>query len=189
MDDLAAIAAYLKDLIERTVADYEQRAGRMTPAYLAQVERLAKLTPDPLWADLYRRTLRPDSITPRLNEIRRRLKDGQIIGAHGLLESFRMNVEFAERHLNHPIFQTGAKQRQYLDSARAKTNAERKRKADRKHREWVAAAQNAWKHNSRLTVSACADNVVTKLKLKPKQKKTVADVIRNFRPKKVGDAG
>jgi hypothetical protein len=163
-------------------------AHRITPTYLERVERLAKGTKDPALADYYRRTVRLDSILSALNDIRGLLRAGQIIEADIALETLRTNWMVVEHRFTQPFFQTGAKQLPHLDSGRTQFNAKRKRVADRKHRRWIAEARNAWKHNRRLTVSACAGYVIKKLKLKAAQK-TVEDVIRRFHPKKVGDAG
>jgi hypothetical protein len=182
------IAAYLKDKIERDVSFYETRISRVTPAYLAQVEKLAKRTKDPLLADHFRKTVRPDRIASAVADIRMQLKTGQIIEADRALDYLKENLNDVESRLKYPFFQTGAKQRKYLDGERTKTNAKRRRVANQIHRKWAAEAQNAWKLNPRLTVSACAKNLITKFKLNARPK-TVADAIRNFRPQKVGGAG
>jgi hypothetical protein len=180
---------YLKDKIEREASFYETRAGRIGPTYLAQVEKLAERSEDPLLADYFRKTLRPESIVSAVADIRRYLKAGQIIEADKALDSLKENVAAVVIRLNDPIFRTGAKQRKYLHSLRAKINAEKKRVANEQHQEWRAEARNVWKRNPELSVSRCAKIVIKNLKLKAKPK-TVADAIRNLNPKKkVGDTG
>ena len=182
------VAAYLKGKIERAASDYKKAASRLTPADLARVERLAKRTKDPALANYFRSTMQPDQIASAVDDIFRHLEAGQIVEADIVFETLKANVALVESCLNRPIFQTGAKQRQYLDSARAKANAARKHEADRQHREWIAEAQSFWTRNSRRSVVDCADKVIKKLKISAKPK-TVEDVIRNFHPKKVGGAG
>jgi hypothetical protein len=182
------IAAYLKDKIERAVSFFEMRVSHITPAYLEQVERLAKRTKDPALAQYFRDTMKPDRIASALDNIRTQLKAGQIVEADKQFEYLQTNLVGVENLLRYPIFQTGSKQRKSLDNTRTRANAKRKRAADRKHRNWVAKAQKAWKHNPRLTVSACAKHLIEKYKLKAKTK-TVADAIRKHRLKKVGGAG
>jgi hypothetical protein len=191
MDELAylkAIAAYLKDKIERGASFYEMRAGQLPPAYLERIAWLAKRTKDPLLADHFRKSMQPGRIVSAVGNIRRQLKAGEFIEADKALEALGENLAEVERRSTYPFFQTGAKQRQHLDSGRAQGNAKRKRAAGRKHRQWAAEAQNAWKANPGFSVARCARYLIKKLNLKEKQK-TIEDVIRNFHPKKVGDAG
>jgi hypothetical protein len=182
------IAAYFRDKIERALSFYETRISGITPAYLAQVEKLAKRTEDPVLADHYRKTVRPDRIESAVADIRRQLEMGLIREADRALDRLKVNLELLESHLKHPFFRTGAKQRRFLDSGRTEINEKRKRGANQRHRKWALEAQNAWKHNPRLTVSACAIHLIAKFKLNARPK-TVADAIRNFQPKKVGGAG
>jgi hypothetical protein len=91
------------------VSFYETQAHRIDGRYLAQVEKLATRTQDPMLAEFFRDTVRPGSIASAIVTIRFRLRAGQIVEADMALDRLGRNLDFVEQHLTEPIFQKGLK--------------------------------------------------------------------------------
>jgi hypothetical protein len=106
---LVAVSQYLTDKIERGVSFYETQAQRIDGRYLAQVEKLATRTQDPMLAEFFRDTVRPGSIASAIGTIRFRLRAGQIVEADMALDRLGRNLDFVEQHLTGPIFRKGLK--------------------------------------------------------------------------------
>jgi hypothetical protein len=83
---------------------------------------------------------------------------------------------------------SGLNRRETLRRSSADANAKRQARATTSHGKWREAAKEIWKRNPRHTTSACAELVIKHLRLVA-AKKTVADQIRDLKPKKVGEAG
>jgi hypothetical protein len=99
----------LADKIERRVSLYETQAQKIDGRYLAQVDRLATRTKDPVLAQFFRDTVRPGSIASAVDTIRFRLRAREIVEADMALDRLGRNLEFVEQHLAQPIFRMGAK--------------------------------------------------------------------------------
>jgi hypothetical protein len=104
-----AVSQYLADKIDRGVNFIETRALQIDGQYLAQIEKLAQRTSDPVLAEFFRGTVRPGSIASATSTIRFYLRIGQIAEADMALDRLRRSLEFVEQHLTQPIFRKGLK--------------------------------------------------------------------------------
>jgi hypothetical protein len=209
MDD---VVAYFRDKIKRDANFYKARALEIDGQYLAQVEKLAKRTRDEApkddrhddttekklkraerdhaatLAEFFCYTMSRGRIVSVVDNILSLLRTGRVVEADEALEDLKKDIDFVETRLKHPFFRTGFKQRKTLDETRNKANAKRKKEADQNHQRWITEATETWKRSPRLTATACGKLLIAKFKLDQKSK-TVEDVIREFRPPKVGGAG
>jgi hypothetical protein len=109
---------------------------------------------------------------------------------HTLLHLGMLLMEASVVVLHGPKFKTGVKQYQGLAKTRSSWNARQRAEARERHSLWKSKAKETWSINPNLTISRCAELVITKLADKA-ARKTVEDVIRPLSPKKikVSDAG
>ena len=113
---------------------------------------------------------------------------GEIVHALVHLGMLLMEASFAILH--GAEFKTGVKQYQWLAKTRSDWNTRQRADARARHSIWISKAKEIWGINPKLTVSRCAELVITKL-ADGAARKTVEDVIRPLSPKKikVSDAG
>jgi hypothetical protein len=104
-----AVSQYLADKIDRGVNFIETRALEIDRHYLAQIEKLAQRTSDPVWAEFFRGTVRPGSIASAIRTIRFYLRIGQIAEADMALDRLRRRLDLVEEHLTQPIFRMGSR--------------------------------------------------------------------------------
>jgi len=103
------VTQHLIDKIERRLSFLEAQAQKIDGRYLAQVEKLATRTKDPVLAQFFRDTVRPGSIASAIDTIRFRLRAHEIVNADMALDRLGRNLEFVEQHLAQPIFRMGSK--------------------------------------------------------------------------------
>jgi len=182
------LTEYFTDKIERRLSFYEERSRLIDARYAAQIERrVRRLKADDVLANFFRNTVNPRRIEAEIDDIRTLLQAGSVIDADRSLERLQTNLEFVENHLRHPIFTLGLKQTAALDRRREGANAKSRAAAAPKHRRWLVLAETAWRSRRSLSVEACARYVIANCKEKDRAApKTIADVIRNRKPKKAG---
>jgi hypothetical protein len=91
------------------------------------------------------------------------------------------------KHFSGPLL-SALKRRESLRVGREGTNAKKRAEATAEHNKWKTTASQIWRQKPRLSIVACAKAVITHHRLESKVK-TVADQIRDLKPKKVGETG
>jgi hypothetical protein len=108
------VVQYFREKIERELQFYETRAELIDAKYVAEVERLAKRTPDPAVASFFRTTMGRDRIKAEVAHIRAilqhsRIVEAQIVEADRELERLKGNIHAVEERLRRRFFIAGIK--------------------------------------------------------------------------------
>jgi hypothetical protein len=105
---------YFREKIERELQFYERGADLIDAKYVAEVEKLAKRTPDKQLAQFFLETVNPDRIKAEIAHIRAilqhsRVVEAQIVEADRELELLKSNIHAVEERLRRRFFIAGLK--------------------------------------------------------------------------------
>jgi hypothetical protein len=101
--------AYFRDKIERRLSFLEERAGKIDPGYLEQVERLAGRAPNEVSAQFFRHTMTPRNILSAIARIRTLLDSGNIVEADQELQQLDGAIQYVDSLLTRPYSDAGFK--------------------------------------------------------------------------------
>jgi len=135
---------------------------RGNAAHAAAIKHASKLT-DQVLAEFMRTESSQDYIRDKIAMIRRHAELGDLDGAYKALEYLQTRLDYISQIVRAPVIATGVKQRNVLAGLRDAKNAKATRQSSAKVRQWQKEAEAIWAKSPRLSKSAVAATIKTRL--------------------------